>query len=116
MSKKNSYSLNNKIILREKGITNLIDRDTIIYIKCSGNISTFYTTEDKKYAITKTLKSFTDKLEAHGFLQANRQTIVNMKYVTNIKTNSKRSLVLSDKTEVKISRRNMSEFNKYLKN
>jgi DNA-binding LytR/AlgR family response regulator len=63
-----------------------IDIENIMYIQCSGGLATIFLNDNKTTYDIKTLKTFEEELSGMGFCRVNRNTLVNGKYITKIKT------------------------------
>ncbi len=114
MTKDFSLQKNNKIVLKTKGILNFIEMDKITHITCEGSLTTVYTINNSDFVISKILKHFERELLNFAFLRANNNTIVNMMHVKEIQSSPKRSMLLTNNIEVKISRRKLYLFNEFL--
>ncbi len=104
----------NKIILKEKGKTTLIQTDKITHLTCRGSLTTVHTADNNNYIITKLLKQYETELSKFGFIRANNSTIVNMIHVCEIRCSTKRKIILANDVEVNISRRRMYLFREFL--
>jgi len=113
MYKDFSFQRDNKIILKEKGRSTLIQTDQITHITCKGSLAKVHTTRNKNFAITKLLKQFESELMIFGFLRANYNTIVNMIHVREIQGSPNRKMILANDIEIKISRRRMHLFREF---
>lgn len=101
-----------KLILKtQEGELNLTLKD-IIRIEGERNYSFIYLKNEKKKLVTKTLADLEDLLHESGFFRCHRSFIVNQ---TNIAHNPNAiTLIMSDGTEVPISRRKKNEFKLWL--
>jgi DNA-binding LytR/AlgR family response regulator len=76
----------------------------IIYLQCEGNYTTIYLLE-KDHVVPpcerKTLKDFKNKLEKYGFQRINRNTIINRRYIVEIKIEQKKRFVVLRNTKGK---------------
>jgi two-component system LytT family response regulator len=95
-------------ISTNKGI-DFLDPDEIVRIEADGAYSTIYTTDMSEILITKTIKELLKVVDSDSFFRAHRSHIVNTNFINkyNKETNM---LIMTDNSQVPISRRRYSDF------
>ncbi|GHN01597.1 DNA-binding response regulator [Cytophagales bacterium WSM2-2] len=87
-----------------------VDADEIIRIEGEDAYSVFYLTGNKKIVASRNLNKVEKMLTRKNFMRVHKSYIVNLNYIRQyIKGNGGR-VILSDGSEVEVSRRNKSEF------
>lgn len=94
-----------KISVKTKSKISYIFVEEILFITCSGNFCTITLIDKREIDIVKPLKQFEEELKHYNFLRANHHTLVNGKYISEIKTvKGKKNVKIGDKM-IQISRR-----------
>lgn len=75
----------------------------IIRLEAERNYTRFFLANNKQFVSAKTLKEYEDILAAHGFIRVHKSHLVNRRCIERY--DKKGVLILSDKTEVEVSRR-----------
>ena len=115
MKKDYSCQNNKKIVVIECNKMLQIDIQKISYIQCNSNISTIYFADKAKLVITaKLLKQFEAELSELGFVRANRNTLVNAKYIEKVENYNNKILTLVTNEKITISCRRLSKIRKIL--
>jgi DNA-binding LytR/AlgR family response regulator len=101
--------------------TIIIDVTDILYLTCSGNYISFYLADSSmnngSYMERETLKTYEKKLREYGFFRINRNTLVNGRYILQIKQTSKgKKIYLKGNISLYVSRRKASQLKKLLSN
>lgn len=94
-----------KITVKTQGKINMIVISDITHITCDGYVSTIHTICENNTKVSKLLKEFENELAECGFIRVNHCTLVNFKHITAIKLNKIRTLLLTNNTNIVISRR-----------
>ena len=87
-------------------IVSLVD---IIRCESDSNNTIFYTSDDKKIFVTKTLKYFSDMLSGYQFLRVHQSHLVNINYISAFIKTDGGYLMLKNKQSVPVSVRKKSE-------
>ncbi len=87
-------------------IVSLVD---IIRCESDSNNTIFYTSDDKKIFVTKTLKYFSDMLSGYQFLRVHQSHLVNINYISAFIKTDGGYLMLKNKMSVPVSVRKKSE-------
>lgn len=104
------------IVLKEKGKTQQLFVENIVYIECNGYISTIHMNNgNKPETFSVLLKEIEKEVNGYGFCRINRNTLVNLKYFKSFVAGQKRCFVIENGTEMKISRRKWCIFKKNMK-
>ena len=100
-SKQNDY----KITVKEKSKISFIDINDILYLQCDGYLTTIYLVDKTSIDVAKLLKQFESELAPFGFLRVNHHTLINLRYLNNLKIGKQRRVVFVKDIEITISRR-----------
>lgn len=87
-----------------------IEAADIVKIRGQNVYSTFFLTTGKKIVTTITLKEVEAMLERFGFFRVHKSYIVNLKYIARYIKGEGGIVVLTDGSEVEVSRRNKADF------
>ncbi|HEY0031098.1 MAG TPA: LytTR family DNA-binding domain-containing protein [Bacteroidia bacterium] len=82
----------------------------IIRVESDGSYSTFYTTDAKKYVISRNLKEFEDLLPAKEFFRSHKSHLINIKKVKKYVRTDGYFVEMEDGSVVEIARRKKDEF------
>ena len=83
-----------KIYVRIKNNTISINIYDVVYLSANRQYSTIYTSNKQKYIIKKSLNQWEEELSSRLFFRIHRATIVNQKFIKEIKKNSDGSFVI----------------------
>lgn len=97
-----SSAENKKLVLKNLDEIHVVNIDDIIYIKSDNNYSTFHLKNDKEILVSKTLKSFEEKLKGTSFFRCHQSYLVNLNLM---KSYDKKNdlLVFLNKAELPVS-------------
>ena len=96
-----------KVILKEKCKTNMVDMEKITHLTCESYLTTLHLIDNITITISKQLKHFEAELAEYGFIRVNHNTIINTKCILSILGGCKRMIILTNNSNVRISRRKM---------
>lgn len=85
-----------------------IPTDDILFAEGQNNYTHFHLSRQRKLVASKTLLEFENLLSDHGFLRVHKSFLVNLKYVERY-LNKNGTLLLTDGSEVEVSRRKKDE-------
>jgi len=110
-----SKQVGKKIIIKTKKGFLSFDMERIKYIICDGHYCYIVLTDESEHRVRRSLKYFeqTEKLEDFGFVHANRNTLVNTRYIFDAElSQEKRTLHLKiiENEPVIVSRRKVHLF------
>ena len=69
---------NKKLVLKNLDQIHVVNIDDIIFIKSDNNYSIFHLKNDKEILVSKTLKSFEEKLKGTSFFRCHQSYLVNL--------------------------------------
>lgn len=87
-----------------------INTDDIIKIKGENVYSVFFLVNEKKIVASVTLKETESLLTRHGFYRVHKSYIINLKYISRYIKGEGGTVVMTDGSEVEVSRRNKVDF------
>ena len=99
-----SASAEKRIGLPYKNETNLTNIDDIIRLEAESNYTRVFLNNKTSVLVAKTLKKFESILSEYQFKRVHQSHLVNLSYVKSFNT-KKRILILSNGTEIPISKR-----------
>jgi len=91
-----------KLVLKNLDKTHVVAIDDIIYIKSDNNYSTFFLKNNKEIVVSKTIKSFEEKLKGMKFLRSHQSYLVNLSLIQSFDKKNDTILVF-DSVELPIS-------------
>jgi two-component system LytT family response regulator len=97
-----------RIVFHTKQNVFSIDLDQIIYLKADSNYTYVFSTAQKTFIHTKSLRDFEDTLcneESSSFMRIHKKFIVNVNYIGSIVKTPESLLILKDGTRLEVSRR-----------
>ncbi|TCI85069.1 LytR/AlgR family response regulator transcription factor [Tenacibaculum sp. M341] len=77
----NHTSSDKKIILSNSDDIHITSIDSIIYAMSDNSYTTVFTTDNEKILVSKSLKSFEEKLTPHLFFRIHQKFLINLKYI-----------------------------------
>jgi two-component system LytT family response regulator len=92
-----------------------IEIKTIVHIEALNNYSQFYFTDKTKLLVCKTLKEFDDMLTGYNFFRVHNSHLINLTHIKSILTDEGDIAVMTNGTQVEISRRKKPELIEILK-
>ncbi len=107
ISKKNNFS---RIAIPTNEGLQFIRIEDIIYLEASSNYTHIFTTEKKKYIVSRTLKDFEDMLPTDIFLRIHNSYIINKNYVEKYIRGEGGQVVLLNNVTLDVAKRKKSEF------
>jgi len=106
-----SKQFGKKILITEKSKSFYINLEDITYISCDKTVSTVHVMNKKEtYSMAKLLKNFEKYLEDCGFIRANRNTLVNIKYLSAIHVENGRKHITINNIDIIVPKRKVSLF------
>lgn len=91
-----------------------IRMEEVIRLQSSSNYTTFYLKDKKPLIVSKTMGEFEELLEDQPFIRIHNSHIINLNHVEKYIRGEGGSVVMSDKSEIEVSRRKKDEFLKRL--
>ncbi|MFM9907856.1 MAG: LytR/AlgR family response regulator transcription factor [Chitinophagaceae bacterium] len=107
VNKKNSFS---RIAIPTTEGLQFLKVEDIIYLEASINYTHIFTTEKKKYIVSRTLKDFEDMLPADIFLRIHNSYIINKNFTDKYIRGEGGQVVLSNGVVLDVAKRKKSEF------
>ena len=105
-----------KIILSTAEKIHIIEIDNIIRCESDNYYTRFFFTNSKPILISKTLKENEELLSENNFLRIHKSHLVNMKYIKSFIRNDGGYIVMSDGSEIPVSRRKREKVLEILRN
>jgi two-component system, LytTR family, response regulator len=87
---------------------NMISYDDIIRLEAESNYTHVYT-QQKKYTVARLLRNFEEQLIPAGFIRVHNSHLVNVKHIRNYQRGDGGYLIMSDKSQVEVSRSRKKE-------
>lgn len=104
------YSRINKIPIHINNIVQLINIDTIIYIKSEDGCTVFKTIENEKHISSKQTNNFDFILDNNSnFCKINRSVYINIQFIKKYSKGQTCEITLNDGTSFEVSRRKKTE-------
>jgi len=92
-----------------------IDVDEIIRIEADGSYSAFHIDNDKIILVSKTLKEFKSLVNSYNFFRPHNSHIINIDKVKKFSKSEGGKIVMTDNSEVPLSRNNRELFREKMK-
>lgn len=105
-----------KITLYGSNGYEIFEMDDILYLSGEDNYTSFHFLTHKDILVTRTLKDYEDMLEPFGFMRIHKSTIANLFHVKKILRNECLEIVLTDGTQLQVSRRKSMDLLEWSKN
>lgn len=105
-----------RIVLSTAEKLHVVATDDIIRCESDNYYTIFYFTNGKKLMVSKTLKENEEMLAEYNFIRPHKSHLVNLKYVTGMNKTDGGSIVMSDGSEVPVSRRKREKITEILSN
>jgi two-component system LytT family response regulator len=102
-----------KLILKTSDMIHVVDIDRIVRCESNGNYTIFHLENKEQILISKSIKVFSDNLEANNFYRVHHSHLINLKYLVKFKRNEL-LCILTDETEIPVSTRKRDELLKML--
>lgn len=103
-----------RIVIPDADGMMLLEVKDIIRCESDSNYTKFFLTDGKKIMASKTLREFEDMLENEGFYRVHRSHLINIKHLNKYVKGEGGYVIMSDNSEVEVSRRKKSEFLQYI--
>lgn len=100
-----SQNVPKKISLADTSGFVFVEIDSIVRCESSGNYTSVFTTNQKKFVVSKTLKYFEEMLAEHQFFRIHNSHLINMQYVKAYAKSGFVTLENNSKLEVSIRRK-----------
>lgn len=98
------------IRLKIDDVHRFVQIDEIVRLKAHSNYTLFYLKDRIKPVLTsKTLKSYIQQFDENQFIRPHRSHLINRKYIDCVIVGKEKFIVLKDGTQIKVSRRKVSE-------
>lgn len=91
-----------------------VNIDDIIRLQSTSNYTTFYLGNKKSIVVSKTLGEFESILEPHHFYRTHNSHIINLGHIEKYIKGEGGTVIMTDKTEIEVSRRKKDDFLKKL--
>ena len=91
------------------GITRVLPIGSIVFLKGSGNYSTFYMDTGEELFLSRGLSYYEKKLLKEGFFRVHQSYLVNLKHVSGV-SHKETLIMLTNGDSVNLSRRKKKEF------
>lgn len=102
-----------KIILKNVEAVHVVHIADIISISADNNYSIFNISDGREIMVSKTLKSFDEKLQSHGFFRIHQSHLINLDAITSVdKKNDK--VIFANQKELPISQEKKKMLLNYL--
>ena len=87
-----------------------VEVQNILRCEADGNYTTFYFKNKEKMVICKNLSYFDEILTDFSFFRSNRNSLINMNYISKFQRGRKCFVILDDGSEVSVSENKKEEF------
>lgn len=108
-------SNNKKIVLKTTGSVHLVNLKDIIRCESEKNYTHFYTIDEEKITVSKTLKEYNDMLNEFSFYRVHQSHLINLAHVKRYEKNEGGHLVMDDNSRVPVSFRKKDDLMKLFK-
>lgn len=92
-----------------EGLRFIILKD-IIRCEADNNYTNFYLSSGEKVLVTKTLKEYDESLSGEDFIRVHQSHLVNSKYIDRYIKGDGGTIIMTDGSQVEVSRRRKEEF------
>jgi two-component system LytT family response regulator len=106
---------NKKIVLKTTGSVHLVNLKDIVRCESEKNYTHFFTIEDEKITVSKTLKEFNDLLNDYSFYRVHQSHLVNLEHVKRYEKQDGGFLIMDDNSSVPVSFRKKEDLMKLFK-
>ncbi|GAA4277475.1 LytR/AlgR family response regulator transcription factor [Aquimarina mytili] len=72
-----------KIVLKNADAIHIIKTEDILFAQSDNNYTTFFLTSGKEILVSKSLKSFEEKLSEHNFFRVHQSFLINLTYISS---------------------------------
>lgn len=105
-----------RIIIHSIDKIDVIKHDDLMYISSSGKYSTFVTSDKRKITSSLNIGSHLVNLPEDRFIRIHNSFIINIDYIQSVQKGENWFVLLTDKTEIPVSRRKKDELLQKLQN
>ncbi len=98
-----------KIALFTSDVVKLVELKSIIRCNSEGNYTYFHFDDGTKLLISKTMKSFEEKLCAYGFARIHHSHIVNLDHLISYHNSDGGYVIMSDQSNLPVAQRRKTE-------
>jgi len=102
--------INDKIAVPTSDGFVLVSLKEIVYCRANGNYTEFHLAGKKQLLSSYTLKQYHELLEGQNFFRAHRSYLINLSYVKMYRRGEGGTIVMSDDSEIELSRQNKDAF------
>ena len=99
-----SPQLKNRLVVTQSDGMHLIPHDQIVYLKSDGNYTHIHLINGNNLMASRTLKHFAAQLPTQDFIRIHQRYFVAIHQIARINFSSTGFLILSDGTELSVSR------------
>lgn len=107
--------LNNRIAISYTKGLKIVEDDTIEYLEASGNCTTLYFNNQKRYLDTRTLKIYESILNPNKFYRIHKSYIINLNELVEYINEDGHTVILKNGKHLPVARNRVSTFLKMLK-
>jgi two-component system, LytTR family, response regulator len=86
----------------------------ITHLEGYSNYTYLYTSNGKRYLMSKTLKTYEHSLDEAQFVRIHKSAIVNVNYLVEVSTNDDRFIKLKSGQVIPVSRRKVKDLKRFL--
>jgi len=108
VQRENTSPFRSHLLIKNFTSSYFIPLSEITYCKAEGNYTRVFTRDHADYLMSSTLKKVERQISKPTFLRCHQSYLVNMKFITCLKSEIKNSLLLNDNINIPISRRKRS--------
>jgi two-component system, LytTR family, response regulator len=102
--------INDKIAVPTSDGFVLVSLKEIVYCRANGNYTEFHLAGKKQLLSSYTLKQYHELLEGQSFFRAHRSFLINLSYVKMYRRGEGGTIVMTDDSEIELSRQNKDAF------
>lgn len=104
-----------KIVLKTTDSVHIVKLNEIIRCESEKNYTHFFTVDNEKITVAKTLKEFNELLADFNFFRVHQSHLINLDHVKRFEKQNGGSLIMDDDSEVPVSFRKKDELMKIFK-
>lgn len=108
-SKQDIPKLDRVIVPMESGFK-VVELSDIICISSDNTYSTLHLVDRRNEVVTKSIKEFETSLKNQDFYRIHNRSLINLKHMISYSSSNGGTVIMSDGTEVLVSRRKQKEF------
>ena len=110
----NNTANQKKLVLKTQDIIYVVEVHDIVRCESDGGYTTFYTVDNRKIMISKTIKEYDELLSEFGFFRIHQSHIINLKFVDSFEKKEGGFVIMKDKSAIPVSSRKKDLFLKIL--